>query len=75
MVDKTTTHDADQLTRTVEWKPSMPNEIPTTHQQTAERFTEMFHADPTVTSIAETLTQTAESKRQAVKDALAGDKH
>jgi hypothetical protein len=52
----------------------MPNEIKTTHQQTAERFTERFHADPTVTAIAEILTQTSEEKRLAIKKALAGNK-
>jgi len=51
----------------------MKNEVPTTHEQTAERFTEQFHTDPTVAAIADILTTTSESKRQAVKDALAGD--
>ena len=69
-----TTHDLIAATLTREWKPSMPNEIKTTHQQTAERFTERFHADPTVTAIAEILTQTSEEKRLAIKKALAGNK-
>jgi len=56
-----------------EWTPPMKNEVPTTHEQTAERFTEQFHTDPTVAAIADILTTTSESKRQAVKDALAGD--
>ena len=56
-----------------EWKPMNDNNSPeTTHDLQMARFTEQFHADPTVAQLADVLTTANESKRDAVKAALAG---